>query len=133
MTNPARITPPTMYREMIGHEPHGYCVPPQEVASNTVVRPSPRVTKPTQSRECFLETWGRWKNTMMNASAATPMGRLIKKSHRHEKASVIQPPANGPAIEAMPKTPPRYPMYLPRSRGLMMSPIIVWESGMMVP
>ena len=70
---------------------------------------------------------------MMNASAATPMGRLIKKSHRHEKASVIQPPANGPAIEAMPKTPPRYPLYLPRSRGLMMSPIIVCESGMIVP
>ena len=36
-----------------------------------------------------------------------------------------QPPSNGPATLATPKTAPKYPWYRPRSRGGMMSPMML--------
>ena len=43
------------------------------------------------------------------------------------------PPSSGPTTEVTPKTAPMMPWYLPRCRGGMMSPMIVWLSGIRVP
>src|SRR2546427_564765 len=51
----------------------------------------------------------------MSVNAA--IGRLTKKSHRHDQCSVMSPPAAGPMIEASPNDAPIIPWYLPRSRG----------------
>jgi hypothetical protein len=63
----------------------------------------------------------------------TAIGTFTKNSQRQLKCSVMKPPAAGPMIEASPNEAPIMPWYLPRSRGEMMSPMMAWESGMMMP
>jgi hypothetical protein len=72
-------------------------------------------------------------NGTMNPSAMMPTGILMKNNQCHDRLSVMYPPANGPTIDARPNTAPIAPWYLPRSRGAMMSPMIAWDSGIIVP
>ena len=72
-------------------------------------------------------------NRATTTSVTIATGRLTKNSHRHEKCSVMNPPAAGPTMDARPNDAPSMPWYLPRSRGEMMSPMIAWDSGMMKP
>lgn len=70
---------------------------------------------------------------MTKNSATMPSGSVAKKLQRHPRLSVRSPPASGPATAVTPNTAPMNPWYLPRCRGGMMSPMIVWDSGMIVP
>lgn len=60
-------------------------------------------------------------------------GTFAKKSQRQLRWSVMKPPSTGPSRDESPKVAPIMPWYLPRSRGLMMSPMMACESGCMVP
>src|SRR5439155_26428804 len=132
-TEAASSTPAAEYRPTICHELHGYCTPPHTVASRVAAIPSDRVTLPQTSMACLRRSLGTCMKNQMTTSVRTAIGRLTKNSHRHEKCSVMNPPAAGPTIDARPKEAPSMPWYLPRSRGEMMSPMIACERGMMKP
>ena len=65
--------------------------------------------------------------------AATANGRPRKKFQRQPALSVMTPPSSGPPTMPMPITAPMRPMYLPRSRGLMMSAIRTVPSAVRPP
>ena len=65
--------------------------------------------------------------------ATRPIGRLIQKIQRQPGPSVSSPPSSGPATEDRPKTAPKYPMYLPRSRGGITSPMVAKASDIRPP
>ena len=56
-------------------------------------------------------------STRIATNATTPIGRLIRKIHRHVETSVIQPPSVGPITDAIPNTPATAPCTRPRSSG----------------
>ena len=62
---------------------------------------------------------GRTDGIVRAATAITriPMGRLTRKHQCHERWSVKKPPRSGPITVVTPKTAPRAPWYLPRSRS----------------
>src|SRR5256714_11591443 len=132
-TNAANSAAAAPYRPMICQEFHGNCTPPQTVASRARAMPSERVTLPHTSIECWRLSLDTCMKNQITINVTTAMGRLTKKSHRHVKWSVMNPPAAGPMIDASPNDAPITPWYLPRSRGEMMSPMIACESGMMKP
>lgn len=49
------------------------------------------------------------------ATAAAPMGRLIRNTPRQLKLPAISPPNTGPSPEATPVTAPQTPKAMPRS------------------
>ncbi len=46
-----------------------------------------------------------------------PIGRLMRKIHRHDAAAIRYPPRNGPMAVATPPRPVQAPMARPRSSG----------------
>src|ERR1700710_2727085 len=66
------------------------------------------------------------KDGMVRAATATttmPSGTLTRKHQCQERWSVNNPPSSGPITVVTPKTAPRAPWYLPRSRRGTMSAI----------
>ena len=53
----------------------------------------------------------------MSASVANTNGTFTAKIHRHDAASISQPPTNGPTTVAMPAHAVQEPIALPRSAG----------------
>jgi len=109
------------------------CVPPRLMPSRAAVTPIVIVEMPAWSTVRGMFSSGTFRKRTIIARAASPTGRLMKKSHRQEEASVIAPPISGPATWEAPMIAPMYPRYLPRCRGGMTSPRMVWESGMRIP
>ena len=67
----------------------------------------------------------------MSAMIASGIGR--KKLARQPQASVTTPPSSGPPMVATAMMPPTKPMYLPRSRGEMMTAMRIMTSDMRPP
>src|SRR5690606_13435264 len=65
--------------------------------------------------------------------AATANGSEMKKFQRQLIESVMKPPSSGPPTVETAMTAPKRPMYLPRSRGLMMSAMSTWLSAARPP
>ena len=94
----------------MGAEPFSisaYVAPP----SPTAPRAAPSTSKPRAA------SGSRDSGTCRAAtsSTATATGTLIRKIHRHEALSTIQPPSSGPIAAAMPPSPAHWPITLPRS------------------
>ena len=132
-TKATSVTSPTAYIARIWAEPHAHVVPPREVAESSRMRLTDSSAMPALSMTTSRAVCARWRKRWMPTKAAIPTGRVMKKSQRQPKWSVTKPPTSGPAIEDRPKMPPIRPWYFPRWRGGMMSPMIVWDSGMRVP
>ena len=60
-------------------------------------------------------------------------GSAMKKFQRQLMASVMKPPISGPPTVPSAMTAPKRPMYLPRSRGEMMSAMTIWVSAVRPP
>src|SRR3954468_11132152 len=59
----------------------------------------------------------------------------MKKHQRQpsQLVSTIRPPSSGPPTVARARTPPRYPLYRPRSRGGIIAAIATWTRAWMPP
>ena len=54
----------------------------------------------------FRGSWGRTRNRAITNTATRPIGTPTKNNQRQPSASVISPPANGPATLVTPNTTP---------------------------
>lgn len=75
-TKATRATIEAVNNPMIETETHGNVVPPSEVPSRPVTRPTVSVAMPAKSILARRTSWSRWKNLAMNTKAARPTGRL---------------------------------------------------------
>src|SRR5690606_5468136 len=78
---------------------------------------------------CF----GRCRVDCSRMIATIAIGNAMKKFQRQPKASVTSPPRRGPPTVPTAMTAPNRPAYLPRSRGLMMSAMMIWLSAARPP
>ena len=69
----------------------------------------------------------------ITAKATIPIGRLTKKTQCQLNVSVRKPPRPGPTRNAIPKTAPKRPWYLPRSAGVNRSPMTASAIGKRAP
>lgn len=110
-----------------------YLAPPHCIANSRLIHPGRKNSMPIGSRRL---TWpikltggriclGGFQKIVMKIRVTPPMGRLMKKHHRHETVVVKPPPTKGPMTEATPKTMPKIPWKAGRLcsgiMGIMMS------------
>ena len=70
---------------------------------------------------------GTWRTVI--ATATTASGTLMRNTHRHENASINQPPTNGPTALATPASPAHAPIARPRSTSWNAEPMIARLPG----
>jgi hypothetical protein len=81
-------------------------------------RPIPEVSSPgTSARWSSDMSRDSSMNTSAAATAAIPIGTLMKKIQLQWMCSVIAPPTSGPIASASAETPTQMPIARPRSRG----------------
>ena len=79
--------------------------------------PSASSAKPNRSNGRGFSSRVSGRNVVIPAKAATPTGRLIRKTQCHEKFSVSQPPSSGPISGPRIKPSPKIAIARPRSSG----------------
>ena len=104
---PAVSTVPPPTRPRITGDPQGYSAPPQTTASSRQPTPPIRSAAPSTSIRCRRAGAGRRSTLDVTATAAAPIGRLIRKTQRQERLSTMKPPISGPTTLAKPQTPAR--------------------------
>ena len=70
---------------------------------------------PTQSGRRACGALDSWTRVALMNSAKSPIGRLTKKIHRHDRPLVSAPPSSGPMATATPVMAPKMPNATPRS------------------
>lgn len=112
--NPTNMTANTTNSATTRASFHGYLAPPHCSASSSATMEGRKNRVPSGSRR---RTWvfqgagvgflrGTWRKKMRQRRATPPMGRLIQKHQRQERALVKAPPRRGPMTEEKPKTMP---------------------------
>ncbi len=87
-------------------DPHLCSWPPQTATSGKLATAETSKAEPTKSIACGRRTKGSRRTELVTTNAATPIGMLMKNTHRHDKWSTKNPPRRGPATLAMANTPP---------------------------